>query len=103
MTLGKRGHVTRFCVDREELANFLETSSASPLCESPTGAKPGNLFDGPTSRTELLSEPTGGLLNFKVLVHCQDRKIVELLRRTLEVADVRSISIEVMPLKLHQR
>ena len=94
MTLGKRGHITRFFVDRDELTKFLAEASGSLVrCEGTTGtevherlAHAAVLKDSSVART--LEQQA-----FTVLIQSKNPSIVELIRRTLEITNVSSMSV----------
>ena len=77
MTLGKRGHITRFCVDRTELTGFLE--------DAPT------LTDEELFAKKLVPiHPVAKPARFRVVIQAQHSPLVETLQRSLELVDIAS-------------
>ncbi len=91
MTLGKRGHITRLFVDREELGRFLEAKSDFDFTSGRPIRDGGRYeFEG-SEIVDDISDPSNSLT---VLVKCDVPKISELLHRTLEMAGLPSLSID---------
>ena len=77
MTLGKRGHITRFCVDRTELTGFLE--DAPTLIEE-------ELLATKLVPIHTVTKPA----QFRVVIQGQYSPLVETLQRSLELVDIAS-------------
>jgi len=77
MTLGKRGHITRFSVDRVELKRFLDGDEPS-LPEQPL----------------IASESRSCESKFKVLVHSRDVEIARVLQDTFDLVELNSEKIQ---------
>jgi hypothetical protein len=96
LTLGKRGHTTRFVVDRDELAKFLAEKFASTLhCDDTTGSEMRNIFIGPVPN-DFPVAPTNESQEFTALIQCKNPRVVELIQRTLEIINVRSQPVDVV-------
>jgi hypothetical protein len=97
LTLGKRGHITRFVFDRDELARFLAEKSASTLhCDDTTGSEARNIFIGPVAPNDFPVALTNESQESTVLIQCKNPKVVELIQRTLEIINVRSRLVDVV-------
>jgi len=75
MTLGKRGHTTRFCVDRSELTGFLE--DAPTLIDE-------DLFARKLVPIDTVAKPA----RVRVIIQGQHSPLVETLQRSLELVDM---------------
>ena len=91
MTLGKRGHITRFCADRAELKSYVEgkpptalDSDCPKLCDLPTYVNPPNTGVRQGKESE-----------FKVLIQSDDNRMFETLQMTLNLMDISSEQIAV--------
>jgi len=84
MTLGKRGHITRFFTDRAELRNFLEGTS---------GHEPHETLFPPLEPPYLSSESQTRDVQLKVLIQSNDTRLVETLQTTLNLVDIKSEQI----------
>jgi hypothetical protein len=83
MTLGKRGHITRFCVDRIELKRFVNGDAlAIPDEPAITGSKSSAPLH-PSSEAR-----------FKVLIHSHDDEIARVLQETFQLIGLNSDKIE---------
>jgi hypothetical protein len=80
MTLGKRGHITRFSVDRLELKRFLDGAESVPE----------------RSFTEGIIASRGGACEskFKVVIHCCHVEISRMLQDTLDLVELNNEKIE---------
>ena len=92
MTLGKRGHTTRLCIDRDQLTRFLEGRSSSSLITD-TVVPNEYSYEG--------TAEFGGLVRWQrraplrvLILQSANTVIVELIRRTLELAHVQTETIE---------
>jgi len=81
MTLGKRGHITRFCVDRNELLTFLRE-------------KPGLLGADHLSEVRHEPKPLTSQAQFKVLIQGENQAIVETVQETLKLLEIDNEFIE---------
>ena len=95
MTLGKRGHITRFVVDRDELARFLTEKSVSSFTGDEM-AEARNNFIGPVITDDFPVVLANESEEFTVLIQCKNPSVVELIQRTLEIINVRSRPIDVI-------
>ncbi len=77
MTLGKRGHITRFSVDRVELKRFLGDDESSPFEPS--------LIAAPSRTRES---------KFKILIHSHDVEIGRVLQDTFDLVELNSETVE---------
>jgi len=93
MTLGKRGHITRFFVDRDELAKFLTEGSAPPFTVEAEADK-GELIAGAAGVNE--TSVANYLQALTALIQCKNPRVVELIQRTLEIANVPSLPVDVV-------
>lgn len=75
MTLGKRGHITRFNVDRVELKRFLDG------------------IDSPVERI-VAAEVSASESKFKLLIHSSDIEIARVLQDTLDLFELNNERIE---------
>lgn len=92
MTLGKRGHTTRLCIDRDQLSRFLEGRSNT-----------GPVADGPDESCDESTAEFGGLVRWQrpaplrvLILQSTNTVIVELIRRTLELAQVQTQTMEMV-------
>lgn len=85
MTLGKRGHITRFCVDRDELIKFLDASTLDPHMtrSNKTEMGEGHHLEGSFQICQNSEQP-------RVMIQGGNKTIVNLLLRTLRVAGMAS-------------
>ena len=86
MTLGKRGHITRFCTDHAELRRFLEEAPSLAVDE----AKSAGVED-----IEELASQASDETDFKVLINSYDQNLAGRLQQTLELAGLNSEQIKV--------
>jgi hypothetical protein len=96
MTLGKRGHITRLFVDREELGKFLTGNTGQELqSNSQHAAVSGPSFEAMKTIQEnhVASDP------FTVLIKCDLPRLEDLLHRTIAMAGLRSRTLQVFPEK----
>jgi hypothetical protein len=92
MVLGKRGHITRFFVDRDELTTFLNNGPAPIDSAGPTRAD-SRPFAGPIAVNNPGAIPAGDAVELTVLIQCSNPRILELIQRTLEVTNIRGIQV----------
>jgi len=92
MVLGKRGHITRFFVDRDALTKFLDHGPTAPAGSE--SAAPDRLpFVGPVAVKNSGARPAADARELTVLIQCKNPRILELIQRTLEVANLRGIPV----------
>jgi len=91
MTLGKRGHTTRLCIDRDQLTRFLE------------GRLSSNLITDTNEYSDESAGEIGGLVRWPrraplrvLILRSTNTVIVELIQRTLELAQVQSETMEMV-------
>lgn len=89
MVLGKRGHITRFFVDRDELTKFLNPGPTAPAGSEKAGLDRPPLV-GPVAVKNSGALPAADARELTVLIQCQNPRILELIQRTLEVANLRA-------------
>ena len=93
MVLGKRGHITRFFVDRDELTKFLDNGPKA-LAEIENAARlETQRFTCPIAINNLGAVPAPEALALTVLIQCKNPRICELIQRTLEVASLRGVKV----------
>jgi hypothetical protein len=90
MTLGKRGHTTRLCIDRDQLTRFLE------------GRFNPSLITDQVAPNERADE-VGALVQWQrrvplrvLILQSANTVIVELIRRTLQLAQVQTETMEMV-------
>jgi hypothetical protein len=93
MTLGKRGHTTRLCIDRDQLTRFLEGRSSSSLI---TDTAVANEY------SDEAAAEFGGLVRWQrraplriLILQSANTVIVELIRRTLALAHTQTGTREI--------
>ena len=95
MTLGKRGHITRFFVDREELATFLSAGSLASFGGGSMVDTGPETFKVAATTGQATTEATAAAVP-TVLIQCKNPRIVELIQSVLAIANVRSRPVEVI-------
>jgi hypothetical protein len=93
MVLGKRGHITRFFVDRDELTRFLNNGPAAPSDNEDAAHADSRPFVGPLALNNPGGVPTADAPELTVLIQCKNPLILELIQRTLAVANLRGIQV----------
>jgi hypothetical protein len=92
MVLGKRGHTTRFFVDREELTRLLNNGPGVSDSED-VALTEGRRFVGPVAVDRRDAVRAADTPQFTVLFQCKNPRIVELIQQTLKVANLRGIQV----------